>query len=81
MARRTCWPPPGPWSGGGAGAAEAIPVPELPEVETSRRGIAPLVSGQQVVAVQIRQPGLLMTGTEATVDRLAGTSLKRVPKV
>jgi len=33
-------------------------MPELPEVETTRRGIAPLVSGQKVRAVIVRQPRL-----------------------
>jgi formamidopyrimidine-DNA glycosylase len=33
-------------------------MPELPEVETTRRGIAPHVEGKQVVAVQIRQSQL-----------------------
>lgn len=33
-------------------------MPELPEVETTRRGIAPHVEGRHVVAVQVRQPKL-----------------------
>jgi formamidopyrimidine-DNA glycosylase len=33
-------------------------VPELPEVETTRRGIEPHVSGQIVAAVDVRQPKL-----------------------
>ena len=33
-------------------------MPELPEVETTRRGIEPHVRGQQVVAVIVRQPRL-----------------------
>lgn len=33
-------------------------MPELPEVETARRGIAPLVAGQRVVAVEVRNPHL-----------------------
>lgn len=33
-------------------------MPELPEVETTCRGIAPYTEGQQVVAIQIRQPRL-----------------------
>ncbi len=33
-------------------------MPELPEVETTRRGIEPHVSGQIVVAVHVRQPKL-----------------------
>ncbi|MDP4610123.1 MAG: bifunctional DNA-formamidopyrimidine glycosylase/DNA-(apurinic or apyrimidinic site) lyase [Opitutales bacterium] len=33
-------------------------MPELPEVETTRRGIAPHVEGKQVIAVRVRQPQL-----------------------
>ncbi|NVN57243.1 bifunctional DNA-formamidopyrimidine glycosylase/DNA-(apurinic or apyrimidinic site) lyase [bacterium Scap17] len=33
-------------------------MPELPEVETTRRGIAPLVEGQEVTEVIVRQPRL-----------------------
>ena len=33
-------------------------MPELPEVETVRRGIAPHLIGQQVVRVVVRQPRL-----------------------
>ncbi len=33
-------------------------MPELPEVETTRRGIAPLVEGQRVTGLQLRHDGL-----------------------
>lgn len=33
-------------------------MPELPEVETTRRGIAPLLTGRRVVAVEVRDPRL-----------------------
>ncbi len=33
-------------------------MPELPEVETTRRGIAPHVTGRRIVAVTVRQPRL-----------------------
>jgi formamidopyrimidine-DNA glycosylase len=33
-------------------------MPELPEVETTRRGIAPHVEGQEVTAIHVRQPKL-----------------------
>jgi formamidopyrimidine-DNA glycosylase len=33
-------------------------MPELPEVETTRRGIAPLVEGQRVTGLQLRHGGL-----------------------
>ncbi|MEN8829751.1 MAG: DNA-formamidopyrimidine glycosylase family protein, partial [Lentimonas sp.] len=53
-------------------------MPELPEVETTRRGIAPHVEGQQVLAVHVRQPQLrwlvpdtvqLAVGNEITAVR------------
>ena len=34
------------------------PMPELPEVETTLRGIAPFVEGQNVTALTVRQPSL-----------------------
>lgn len=33
-------------------------MPELPEVETSRRGIAPHIEGQVIAAIEVRQPKL-----------------------
>jgi formamidopyrimidine-DNA glycosylase len=33
-------------------------MPELPEVETTRRGLAPLVEGRRIAAVTVRQPQL-----------------------
>ena len=33
-------------------------MPELPEVETSRRGIAPWIENQEVSGVVVRQPNL-----------------------
>ncbi|MEM6576614.1 MAG: DNA-formamidopyrimidine glycosylase family protein, partial [Pseudomonadota bacterium] len=33
-------------------------MPELPEVETTRRGIAPYIEGQTVSSVVVRQPQL-----------------------
>jgi formamidopyrimidine-DNA glycosylase len=33
-------------------------MPELPEVETTRRGIAPHIEGKRITAVKIRQPSL-----------------------
>ncbi|MGJ8654328.1 MAG: bifunctional DNA-formamidopyrimidine glycosylase/DNA-(apurinic or apyrimidinic site) lyase [Opitutaceae bacterium] len=46
-------------------------MPELPEVETTRRGIAPHVEGKRVHAVQVRQPKLRWPVPEA-VQRAVG---------
>ena len=53
-------------------------MPELPEVETSRRGIAPLVSGRQVAAVKVRQPRLRWPVPAELAAILPGQTLQRV---
>jgi len=54
-------------------------MPELPEVETSRRGIAPLLVGQAVVAVRIRQRSLRWP-IPAEIDALVGQTIERVER-
>jgi formamidopyrimidine-DNA glycosylase len=39
-------------------------MPELPEVETTRRGIAPHVGGRRVAFVHVRQPRLRLPVTD-----------------
>ena len=38
-------------------------MPELPEVETTRRGVAPLLDGRSLQAVLLRDPLALAGGT------------------
>jgi formamidopyrimidine-DNA glycosylase len=55
-------------------------VPELPEVETVRRGLAPVMQGARFVAVEARRPDLRRPLPETFVDRLQGravTGLRR----
>ena len=53
-------------------------MPELPEVETSRRGIAPFIEGQRVENVVIRQRRLRWP-VDSTVDqRLTGATIDTV---
>ncbi|MDH3280583.1 MAG: bifunctional DNA-formamidopyrimidine glycosylase/DNA-(apurinic or apyrimidinic site) lyase [Gammaproteobacteria bacterium] len=52
-------------------------MPELPEVETARRGIAPLVSGRRVVSVDIRNPHLRWPVPE-TLAEVCGQVLTHV---
>ncbi|MEM8826134.1 MAG: DNA-formamidopyrimidine glycosylase family protein, partial [Pseudomonadota bacterium] len=33
-------------------------MPELPEVETTMRGVAPLLVGERLTAVEVRRPDL-----------------------
>lgn len=47
-------------------------MPELPEVETTRRGLEPLVCGQTVAAVVVRNPALRLPVPRDLARRLAG---------
>ncbi len=55
-------------------------MPELPEVETTRRGIAPLVEGRRVTGVVIRQPRLRWPVPETVPGLLTGQLLRRVTR-
>ncbi len=50
-------------------------MPELPEVETVRRGLAPVMEGQRIAAVQVNRPDLRFPLPEGLADRLAGTQV------
>ena len=50
-------------------------MPELPEVETTRRGIAPLVHGRRVVSVDVREPRLRWPVSPALARDLPGQPL------
>lgn len=47
-------------------------MPELPEVETVRRGLAPVMEGATIVAADIRRPDLRFPFPERFGERLAG---------
>lgn len=55
-------------------------MPELPEVETVRRGIAPYLIGQQVVRVVVRQPRLRWPVPEELAAMLSGQTFRRVER-
>ena len=55
-------------------------MPELPEVETTRRGIAPLVEGRRVSRVVVRQPRLRWPVPEELPELLARRTLQRVER-
>ena len=55
-------------------------MPELPEVETTRRGIAPHIEGQRIYAVHARVAKLRQTLDSAALDRLAGCVIKHVAR-
>jgi formamidopyrimidine-DNA glycosylase len=54
-------------------------VPELPEVEVTRRGIAPQVAGRRISAVVVREPRLRWRVTDE-VRRLAGRTVHAVDR-
>jgi formamidopyrimidine-DNA glycosylase len=47
-------------------------MPELPEVETTRRGLAPYVVGRSIAAVEVREPRLRWPVAKALSTKLAG---------
>jgi formamidopyrimidine-DNA glycosylase len=58
-------------------------MPELPEVETVRRGLAAALEGAVIVAVETRRPDLRFPFSERFAERLAGrrvTALRRRAK-
>lgn len=55
-------------------------MPELPEVETTRRGIAPLLSGRRVVSVDVREPRLRWPVTPELARALPGQPLHGVTR-
>lgn len=53
-------------------------MPELPEVETTRRGLAPHVEGRRVTAVTLRRPDLRWPIPGEVRERLSGRRIDRV---
>jgi formamidopyrimidine-DNA glycosylase len=54
----------------------AAVMPELPEVEVTRRGVAPHLEGQVVIAVALRHTGLRWPFPERLGERLAGRTIR-----
>jgi len=55
-------------------------VPELPEVETTRRGILPYVEGQRITSVAVRQPRLRYPVPRALAAELPGQDIRSVAR-
>ena len=53
-------------------------MPELPEVETVRRGISPVLEGQTIDSVQVNRPDLRWPFPERMVERLKGRRVTQV---
>ena len=50
-------------------------MPELPEVETVRRGLEPAMAGQKIKKVEQRRPDLRFPLPERFADRLKGRTI------
>ena len=53
-------------------------MPELPEVETVRRGLAPVLERQRIVKADIRRPDLRWPFPERMAERLTGAQILRL---
>jgi formamidopyrimidine-DNA glycosylase len=53
-------------------------MPELPEVETVRRGLAPLMEGRRILAVEARRPDLRFPLPAGFAKRLTGARIERL---
>ncbi len=57
-----------------------IPMPELPEVETVRRGLAPHLVGARLAQVEQRRPDLRFPLPQRFVDRLTGATVLQLER-
>jgi formamidopyrimidine-DNA glycosylase len=55
-------------------------MPELPEVETVRRGLAPVLEGQRLAQVEARRPDLRFPFPEGFVQSLSGAVIQRLDR-
>jgi formamidopyrimidine-DNA glycosylase len=53
-------------------------VPELPEVETVRRGLVPVMEGRRILAVEVRRPDLRWPFPADMARRLSGHRIERL---
>src|SRR6201990_3262040 len=55
-------------------------MPELPEVETVRRGLAPVLEGARLERVEARRPDLRFPFPDGFVQRLTGARIERLDR-
>jgi formamidopyrimidine-DNA glycosylase len=55
-------------------------MPELPEVETVRRGLQPVLEGQRLSRVEARRPDLRFPFPDGFVQRLTGARIERLTR-
>lgn len=53
-------------------------MPELPEVETVRRGLAPVMEGRRIVAAEVNRPDLRWPLPDRMAERLTGAGVLRL---
>jgi len=53
-------------------------LPELPEVETVRRGLAPVLEGARIARAQVNRPDLRWPFPERMAERLTGAKVERL---
>ena len=53
-------------------------MPELPEVETVRRGLAPVLEGARIARAQVNRPDLRWPFPERMAERLTGARVERL---
>lgn len=53
-------------------------MPELPEVETVRRGLAPVMEGQRIARAEVNRPDLRWPFPDRMADRLTGAAIDRL---
>jgi len=53
-------------------------MPELPEVETVRRGLEPVLTGQRIARAQVRRPDLRWPLPPRMAERLTGARIERL---
>ncbi|TNC74221.1 bifunctional DNA-formamidopyrimidine glycosylase/DNA-(apurinic or apyrimidinic site) lyase [Rubellimicrobium roseum] len=53
-------------------------MPELPEVETVRRGLLPVMEGRRIARAQVRRPDLRWPFPERMAERLTGARVERL---
>jgi formamidopyrimidine-DNA glycosylase len=55
-------------------------MPELPEVETTRRGLAPLLEGKRIVAAVVRSRAMRQPVPARLADQLEGATISRIAR-
>ncbi|MGP1276387.1 MAG: DNA-formamidopyrimidine glycosylase family protein, partial [Caulobacterales bacterium] len=55
-------------------------MPELPEVEIVRRGLAPAMEGRRIVRAEVRRKDLRFAFPDRMAERLTGVTVERLDR-